>query len=277
MGTVLGAVEVVQPFVLRTVDPAPSALVGARVTSLERIGKRLVIGLDGERFIVIHLMIAGRLQWIDAGAKATRMAAPMARFTFERGTLVLTEAGSQRRASLHLVHGRATLTQFERGGLEPLEIDAQRFAERLRSEQHTLKRSLTDPRLFAGIGNAYSDEILFAARRSPVALSRSLDDDEVARLHAVTQRVLHEWSDRLHTELAGAWPREVTAFRPDFAVHGRFGEPCRVCESPIQRIRYASNETNYCARCQTDGRLLADRGLSRLLGKDWPKSIDEFT
>jgi formamidopyrimidine-DNA glycosylase len=276
MGTTLGAVEVTQPFVLRTVEPAPSALVGARVTSLGRIGKRLVIGLDDDRFIVMHLMIAGRLQWVDAGAKAKRMAATMARFVFERGALHLTEAGTTRRASLYLVRGAAALAQFDRGGLEPLAISEAQFVERLRSAQHTLKRSLTDPTLFAGIGNAYSDEILFAAQLSPVRMSRALTDGEAARLHAVTQEVLRVWSDRLHAELNGAWPTVVTAFRDDFAVHGRYGKPCRVCETPIQRIRYASNETNYCARCQTDGKLLADRGLSRLLGKDWPKSIDEM-
>jgi formamidopyrimidine-DNA glycosylase len=275
VGRTLTAIEVVQPFLLRSVSPSPADFHSARVVATHRIGKRLVLACDADRFLVMHLMIAGRLQWSDAGAKPGRMAAVMARFVLDSGTLTLTEAGTTRRASLHLVSGSGALAQFERGGLEPLDITSAEFADRLRSEQHTLKRSLTDPRLFAGIGNAYSDEILFAARLSPLTMSRALADADVDRLFVATQTVLREWTARLSFELRGAWPSVVTAFREDFSVHGRFGLPCRTCSTPIQRIRYASNETNYCARCQTNGRLLADRAMSRLLGKDWPKSIDE--
>jgi formamidopyrimidine-DNA glycosylase len=244
------------------------------VTGSRRIGKRIVLEVDGALFIVIHLMIAGRLKWRDGGGKLAR-GHNLAAFDFPNGRLLLTEAGSSRRASIHLARGEDALAQFDRGGIEPLDATLEQFAERLRLENHTLKRSLTDPRFFSGIGNAYSDEILHRARLSPIAHSTKLTEEEIARLHAATRETLIEWTDRTRAEVGDGFPEKVTAFREGMAVHGRFGEPCPVCGSPVQRIRYASNETNYCARCQTGGRLLADRALSRLLGKDWPRSIDE--
>ena len=262
------------PFVLRSVAPSPAEIAGARVTGLRRLGKRIVLELEGKRFVVIHLMIAGRLRWLGADAKPPgRIALVLARFP--TGMMVLTEAGSKRRASLHLVHGEAALEPFTRGGLEMLETDAPTFAERLRSENHTLKRALTDPRLFSGIGNAYSDEILHRARLSPLALTRKLDDEAVNTLFEATRATLLEWIERLRAEAGTGFPEKVTAFREGMAVHGRYGKPCPVCGTPVQRIRYADNETNYCARCQTGGRLLADRAMSRLLRDDWPRSIDE--
>jgi formamidopyrimidine-DNA glycosylase len=262
------------PFVLRSVAPSPAELAGARVIGLRRLGKRIVFALEGERFVVVHLMIAGRLRWSAAGAKPPGKLA-LALFTFPTGTLVLTEAGTKRRASIHLVAGEEGLESFRRGGLEVLEADQGQFAERLRSENHTLKRALTDPRLFSGIGNAYSDEILHRARLSPLALSRKLDDASVARLFEATRATLLDWTARLRAEVGSGFPDKVTAFREGMAVHGRYREPCPVCGAPVQRIRYADNETNYCARCQTGGRLLADRAMSRLLHEDWPRSIDE--
>jgi formamidopyrimidine-DNA glycosylase len=262
------------PFVLRSVSPTPTDLAGARVTGLRRLGKRIVLAVEGERFVVIHLMIAGRLRWHAAGAKPPGKIA-LALFEFPTGTLALTEAGTKRRASIHLVAGGAGLAPFMRGGLEVLEADEREFAERLRSESHTLKRALTDPRIFSGIGNAYSDEILHRARLSPLALTRKLDDEAVRRLFEATRATLLDWTDRLRAEVGDGFPDKVTAFREGMAVHGRFGEPCPVCGTPVQRIRYADNETNYCARCQTGGRLLADRAMSRLLREDWPRSIDE--
>ena len=275
VGRRLLGVRVTSPFVLRTVDPPLSALAGREVRGLCRMGKRLVWELEGELFLVIHLMIAGRFRWGAAGAKAPGKIG-LAAFDFEDGTLLLTEAGSKRRASIHLVAGRAALAQFERGGLEPLDTDAAAFAERLRSENHTLKRALTDPRLFSGIGNAYSDEILHRARLSPLKLTSRLSDEEAGRLHAATQAVLLDWTDRLRKETGDGFPGKVTAFRDGMAAHGRYRQPCPDCGTPIQRIRYAENETNYCPSCQTEGRLLADRGLSRLLKQDWPRSLDEL-
>jgi len=266
--------DVRSPFVLRSVDPPPSALEGRRVVGLTRMGKRIVFSLEGDLFVVIHLMIAGRLRWYAPGKKAGGKLV-LAVFEFPDGLLFLTEAGTKRRASIHLVAGKDALQQFERGGLEVLEADLAGFRERLTSENHTLKRSLTDPRLFSGIGNAYSDEILHRARLSPLAHTSRLTEDEIATLYQATRTTLQDWIDRLSRETGEAFPEKVTAFREGMAVHGRFGKPCPDCGSPVQRIRYADNETNYCARCQTGGRLLADRALSRLLKKDWPRSIDE--
>jgi formamidopyrimidine-DNA glycosylase len=275
LGRRLEGVRLASPFVLRSVDPPVSALAGRRVLSLRRMGKRLVLGLEDDLFIVIHLMIAGRLRWAAAGAKAPGKAG-LAAFDFEDGTLLLTEAGSKRRASLHLVAGASALTAFERGGLEPLDAEEVEFVQRLRLENHTLKRALTDPRLFSGIGNAYSDEILHRARLSPLRLTSRLSDEEAARLYHATRSVLVEWTERLRLEAGQGFPEKVTAFREGMAVHGRFRQPCPVCGAPIQRIRYAENETNYCPVCQTEGRLLADRGLSRLLREDWPRSLEEL-
>jgi formamidopyrimidine-DNA glycosylase len=263
------------PFLLRTIEPRLDELVGKRVLNVERLGKRIVFVLEDELFVVLHLMIAGRLHWKPRMAKKAGGRRGLAAFEFPNGTLTLTEAGTKRRASLHLARGRAALEEFSRGGLEVLDASREQFAERLRSESHTVKRSLTDPRLFSGIGNAYSDEILHRARLSPVKLTGRLTDDEIARLFDATREVLVEWTERLRAEANGDFPEKVTAFREEMAVHGRFGKPCPVCGTLVQRIRYADNETNYCARCQTDGKLLADRGLSRLLKQDWPRSIDE--
>ncbi len=266
--------HILNPFVLRSVTPTPSEVAGRTVVGSRRIGKRIAIELDGDVFIVIHLMIAGRLKWRDAGGKLAR-GHNLAALDFPNGRILLTEAGSSRRASMHLAAGSDALAQFDRGGLELLDATLEGFAERMRIENHTLKRSLTDPRLFSGIGNAYSDEILHRARLSPIAHSTRLTDDEIERLFDATRATLVEWTDRTRAEVGDGFPEKVTAFREGMAVHGRFGEPCPVCAAPVQRIRYASNETNYCARCQTGGRLLADRALSRLLGKDWPRSIDD--
>jgi formamidopyrimidine-DNA glycosylase len=274
VGQPLDEVRLKTPFLLRTVDPPLADLIGKRVVGVERLGKRIVLEMDGELFVVIHLMIAGRLHWKAKGAKGGGRN-DLAAFEFPAGILSLTEAGTKRRASLHLVRGRDGLAEFRRGGLEPLDATLDDFAARLRSENHTVKRSLTDPRLFSGIGNAYSDEILHRARMSPVKLTSRLTDDEIERLFDATRTTLVEWTDRLRAETGDAFPEKVTAFRPEMAVHGRFGQPCPVCGTPVQRIRYADNETNYCARCQTDGKLLADRALSRLLKQDWPRSIDE--
>ena len=274
-GRTVQQLEVRNLFVLRSVEPSPAELAGRRVVSLRRSGKRVVIGFEGELYAVIHLMIAGRLRWRAAGKKSPGKIW-LAAFAFEHGTLYLTEAGTSRRASLHLVVGTDALLPFERGGLEPLEARSEAFAARLRSENHTLKRALTDPRLFSGIGNAYSDEILHRARLSPLMLTSRISDEEVARLYDATRAVLVDATARLRAEVGDGFPEEVTAFRPEFAVHGKFGQPCPVCGAPVQRIRYATNETNYCARCQTGGRLLADRALSRLLKQDWPRSIDEL-
>ena len=275
LGHTLERVRIIKPFVLRSFDPPISAAAGLKVTSVGRIGKRLSIGLETDLFIVIHLMIAGRLRWVSAGAKAPGKIG-LAAFDFSHGTLILTEAGTTRRASITLVRGSAALAEINRGGLEVLDINLTAFAERLRLENHTLKRALTDPRLFSGIGNAYSDEILHRARLSPVKQTRRLTDGEIELLLEATKAVLLEWTDRLRAECGVGFPGKVTAFHEEMAVHGKFGQPCPDCGSPVQRIRYADNETNYCARCQTGGKLLADRALSRLLRQDWPKSIDEL-
>jgi formamidopyrimidine-DNA glycosylase len=271
----LEAIGLISPFVLRSVDPPVADIVGRRVTGLRRMGKRLVWALEDERFVVIHLMIAGRLRWAARGGRAPGKIG-LAAFDFPSGSVLLTEAGTKRRASLHLVRGQEGLAEFARGGLEPLEIGPAAFAERLRLESHTLKRALTDPRLFSGIGNAYSDEILHRAQLSPLQLTGRLSDDEIARLHEATVAVLTEWTDRLRKEAGDGFPEKVTAFRSGMAVHGRYGEACPRCGGPVQRIRYADNETNYCPACQTGGRLLADRGLSRLLKQDWPRSLEEL-
>jgi formamidopyrimidine-DNA glycosylase len=276
VGQVLEKLEIAKPFVLRTFDPPVAEIVGTTVRGVRRMGKRIVLALDGDRFIVIHLMIAGRLKWREASAKLPPKGSILAKFIFASGMLVLTEAGTTRRASIHLVRGEDALREFDRGGLEVLGATLAEFSARLRSENHTLKRALADPRLFSGIGNAYSDEILHRARLSPVMLTRRIRDEEIERLFGATKATLAEWTSRLRAEAGAKFPEKVTAFHEEMAVHGRFGEPCRVCETPVQRIRYASNETNYCARCQTGGKLLADRALSRLLGKDWPKSIDDI-
>jgi formamidopyrimidine-DNA glycosylase len=274
-GQTLQEIRLKTPFLLRTVDPPLTELVDKRVLDVERLGKRIVLRMENDLFMVLHLMIAGRLHWKPLGAKPAGRSA-LAEFEFSNGVLTLTEAGTKRRASLYLVRGREALAEHSRGGLEVLDASAEQFAERLRSESHTIKRSLTDPRLFSGIGNAYSDEILHRARLSPVKLTGRLTDEEIARLFAATHSTLVEWTDRLRAEAADKFPEKVTAFRAEMAVHGKFGQPCPVCGTPVQRIRYADNETNYCARCQTEGKLLADRGLSRLLKQDWPRSIDEL-
>lgn len=277
LGEPLVAYAITSPFVLRTVDPPLDSAVGLPVTSVERLGKRIVLGFGGEIFLVVHLMIAGRFRWLKAGNRKRippRLA--LAELEFAPGTLVLTEAGTTRRASLHLVRGRDALAPFDRGGLEPLEATLPQFAERLARENHTLKRSLTDPRLFSGIGNAYSDELLHRARLSPLKLTSKLTTEEVERLFTATRETLREWTARLRAELVDGFPEKVTAFHDAMAVHGRYKLPCPVCGTPVQRIRYRDNETNYCPRCQTEGRLLADRALSRLLKSDWPKTIDEL-
>ncbi|MFN0177870.1 MAG: Fpg/Nei family DNA glycosylase [Gemmatimonadales bacterium] len=263
------------PFLLRSVEPPLAATHGRLVTGVSRLGKRLVLELEGDLHLVIHLMIAGRLHWKAAnpkiGSKLT-----LASLEFDHGALVFTEAGTKRRASLHVVGSRAGLAEFDRGGLDVLAATPTTFGARLTAGNHTLKRALTDPRAFDGIGNAYSDEILHRARLSPLKLTKSLTTDEIATLHGAARQVLTEWIALLGADRAGGFPEKVTAFRPEMAVHGRFGKPCPVCQSPVQRIRYADNETNYCARCQTGGRLLADRALSRLLKQDWPRSLDEL-
>jgi len=273
VGRRLEAVRLLSPFLLRTAVPPIGEAIGRTVQGVERIGKRIVLALDGDLFIVVHLMIAGRLQWLAPGKSTARNA--LAFLAFDNGTLALTEAGSKRRASIHVVQGRAALQALDAGGIDVLGASREAFAERLVSENHTLKRALTDPRLFSGIGNAYSDEILHRARLSPVTLTRSLDAAAIDRLFEAVRATLVEWIERLGRE-AGEWPAKVTAFHPAMAVHGRFGQPCPDCGAPVQRIVHADNETNYCARCQTGGRLLADRALSRLLKANWPKDIDEL-
>ena len=275
LGATLQRVRLLTPFLLRSVDPPLSAVTGKRVTGLRRIGKRLVLALEDDLFLVIHLMIAGRLHWKAAGAKPPGKIG-LAAFDFSTGTLLLTEAGTKRRASLEAVRGEAALRALDPGGIEVMDASLEQFREALTAENHTLKRMLTDPRAFSGVGNAYSDEIFHRARLSPVKLTQSLDDGEIRRLYDATRAVLTEWIERLRQDAGEGFPEGVTAFRPDMAVHGRYGKPCPVCGSPVQRIVYAENETNYCARCQTGGRMLADRSLSRLLHSDWPKTLDEW-
>jgi formamidopyrimidine-DNA glycosylase len=271
----LDKLRLASPFVLRTVEPGPSAVAGKKVTGLRRVGKRIVFELEDDLFIVIHLMIAGRFKWLAKGAKVPGKLG-LAAFDFDNGTLVLTEAGSKRRASIHILRGEDAVRQMDPGGLEPLEMTLEQFRGALTRERHTLKRTLTDPHTFSGIGNAYSDEILHRARLSPVQMTTNLSPGEIETLYRATRDVLIEWIERLRIETGSRFPEKVTAFRPEMAVHGKYREPCPVCGSPVQHIVYAENETNYCARCQTGGRLLADRALSRLLNVDWPKSIDEL-
>lgn len=273
-GQALARVRIVNPFVLRTAVPPIGDAEHRRVDDVRRLGKRIVVALGGERYLVLHLMIAGRLRWLERFAKPPARIT-LATFEFAHGTLAFTEAGTKRRASLHYVAGESALASFDSGGLEIEDIDLATFAARLASENHTLKRALTDPRLFAGIGNAYSDEILHRARLSPIAHTGKLGGAEIERLFAATGAVLSEWVGRLRAEAGSAFPERVTAFRPQMAVHGRFGRPCPDCGAPVQRIVYADNECNYCARCQTNGVVLADRALSRLLHGSWPRSIDE--
>lgn len=275
VGRALEAATLQSPFILRTVNPALRELVGRTVRDVTRLGKRIVVCFDGELYLVLHLMIAGRLKWVEPGAKGPGRIT-LATFDFPEGRLLLTEAGTTRRASLHLVQGEAALSAFDRGGLEVFGASASEFGARLRSENHTVKRALTDPRLFSGIGNAYSDEILHAARMSPLVLTSRLTDRDIETLRQACRETLTAWTAQLRRDAGGRFPEKVTAFREGMAVHGRFGKPCPVCGSPVQRIRYADNETNYCARCQTGGRLLADRALSRLLKGDWPRSLDEI-
>jgi formamidopyrimidine-DNA glycosylase len=275
LGAKLESTRITHPFLLRTFDPPLAALYGRRVVDLRRVGKRVAIGFEGEHWLMLHLMIAGRLHWFPAGATKTGRAA-LAYFLFDTGTLTLTEAGSKRRASLYVFGNSKQLAEQDPGGLEILESPYEAFRKRLLAENHTLKRSLTDPQTFSGIGNAYSDEILHRARLSPIALTQKLDEPSVKRLYDAIREVLPEWIERLRTEAGEGFPEDVTAFRPAMAVHGRFGKPCPVCGAPVQRIRYADNETNYCPKCQTGGRILADRSLSRLLKDDWPRTIDEL-
>jgi len=275
IGQRLERMRLMNPFVLRSVTPPIASAEGKKVVGVRRIGKRIVIALEGRLFLVLHLMIAGRLRWLGAGAKLPGRIA-LAAFEFPNGTLVFTEAGTKRRASIHLIQGEAALAAMDPGGLDVLVAGLQEFAGRVKRENHTLKRALTDPRLFSGIGNAYSDEILHRAKLSPFAQTVSLSEEDVKRLYDATRAILAEWTERLRREAGADFPEKVTAFREGMAVHGRFRKPCPVCGSPVQRIVYAENETNYCARCQTGGKVLADRALSRLLKASWPRSIDEL-
>jgi formamidopyrimidine-DNA glycosylase len=275
VGKPIEGIRIASPFVLRTVSPSPRELVGAKVEHIERLGKRIIIGVEGDRFIVIHLMIAGRLRWKQRGEKVPNKVG-LAAFDFPNGTVIFTEASPKKRASIHIVAGRASLAEFDRGGLDVLGSTTAVFAERLRSERHTVKRSLTDPTLFDGIGNSYSDEILHAAKLSPFRMTSSITDDEVRALHQASIAILVRYTQTLRAEVGDGFPDKVTAFRPEMAVHGKYGQPCPVCGTKVQRIVYADNEANYCPTCQTEGRLLADRSLSRLLKDDWPKTLEEL-
>jgi formamidopyrimidine-DNA glycosylase len=274
-GRVLRKVRVASPFFVRTFDPPVQALEGRTVQSVARMGKRLVWAFDEALFLVVHLMIAGRLRWRDRGA-AIPGKVGLAAFDFDEGTLLFTEAGSRKQASMHVVRGREGVAALDPGGADVFAMTVDAFASALRASNHTLKRALTDPHVFSGIGNAYSDEILHAARLSPAKLTQALDDGEIARLFEAVRTVLRDWTARLQSEAGGEFPEKVTAFRPAMAVHGKYGQPCPRCGAPVQRIVYARNESNYCAACQTGGRLLADRALSRLLGQDWPKTLEEL-
>ena len=274
-GRPLERARVISPSLLRTADPPLSTAEGRVVESLHRLGKRIVLTMEADLFLVFHLMIAGRFRWRERGAKPSRKIGHAA-FDFPTGTLLLTEAGTKKRASLHVLRGEAALRALDPGGLEVIDVELPVFRERLLRENRTLKRALTDPRVFSGIGNAYSDEILHAAGLSPVKLTHKLSDDEIAALHEGIRETLLAWTARLREQVGDGFPEKVTAFRPEMAVHGKYGKPCPRCESPVQRIVYAQNETNYCAPCQTGGKLLADRALSRLLKKDWPRSLDEL-
>jgi formamidopyrimidine-DNA glycosylase len=275
VGQPLERARIVSPSLLRTVDPPLSAAEGRSVVALRRIGKRIVWEMEGNIFLVFHLMIAGRFKWRPEGTKAPAKVG-LASFDFPTGTLLLTEASPKHRASLHVVSGEAALAAHDPGGLDVLRADASAFGERLQSQSHTLKRALTDPRLFDGIGNWLSDEILHAAKLSPFQLTGKLSHEEIARLHSATQQTVREWTERIRAETGTKFPEKVSAFKDGMAVHGRYKQPCPVCGSPVQRIRYANNEANYCATCQTGGRVLADRSLSRLLKADWPRSLEEW-
>jgi formamidopyrimidine-DNA glycosylase len=275
VGHPLTGIRFASPFLLRSAVPPIAEAYGQAVRGVRRLGKRIVFSLDDELHLILHLMVAGRLRWGKQGAGIPGRVG-LAAFDFDHGTLLLTEASTRKRASLHLVRGAAALAEFDRGGLEPLTATLEQFAAALRAENHTLKRSLTDPRIFSGIGNAYSDEILHRARLSPVALTARLEEAAILALHRATQEVLAEWTERLRAQTGAGFPEKVTAFREEMAVHGKFGQPCPDCGSKVQRIKYAENETNYCATCQTGGRLLADRSLSRLLKGDWPRTLEEM-
>ncbi|REK09556.1 MAG: formamidopyrimidine-DNA glycosylase [Actinobacteria bacterium] len=275
LGETLIGVRIASPSVLRTFDPPYDAPVGQSVTGFRRIGKRIVFGFPDDLFVVIHLMVAGRLR-LEAAGKAIPKKVGLAAFDFDRASIVLTEQGTKRRAGIWVLKGEEALGDEDRGGIEPLEASPSEFKKALTRENRTLKRALTDPRIFSGIGNAYSDEILWSAQLSPVKRTGQLNDEEIAWLHGAVVESLEGWTQRLREEVGDGWPSKVTAFRPDMAVHGKYQEPCPRCGSPVQRIVYASNETNYCATCQTDGKLLADRSLSRLLKDDWPKTIEEL-
>lgn len=274
VGHVLEQIRLLDLFVLRTAVPPIDSLTKRRVTQLRRLGKRIALGFEGDRWLVLHLMIAGRLQWTAPGQKSSARNV-LAELRFDSGTLALTEAGTKRRASLHVVDGSAGLAAHDRGGIDVFSATRDEFAKVLTAENHTLKRALTDPQSFSGIGNSFSDEILHAAKLSPIALTQKLSADEISRLHAAVREVLRTWTERLRREVGEGFPEKVTAFRPEMAVHGKFGKPCPVCGTPVQRIVYAENEVNYCPTCQTGGRLLADRSLSRLLKSDWPRSLEE--
>jgi formamidopyrimidine-DNA glycosylase len=275
LGHTLTQALIASPFLLRTIEPPVAACVGHKVSSLRRVGKRIAIGFENDVWLVLHLMIAGRLHWFEK-AKKPDGRRTLAAFLFDNGCLTLTEAGSQKRASLHMATGDAGLAALDPGGIDVMTASLEQFTRGVTVGNHTLKRALTDPHVFSGVGNAYSDEILHRAQLSPITLTSRLTTDEISRLYLATGEVLRDWVERLRREAAGGFPEKVTAFRPEMAVHGRYGLPCPRCGAKIQRIRYASNETNYCAVCQTDGRLLADRALSRLLGKDWPRTLEEL-
>jgi formamidopyrimidine-DNA glycosylase len=275
LGETVTGFRIASPAVLRTYDPPYDSVVGRRVEAIDRVGKRIVFGFGDDVYLVIHLMIAGRLRW-EAPRKPIPKKVGLAALDFDAGSLILTEQGTHKRAGIWLASSRGAVTELDRGGIEPLEVDEEAFAEALRAENRTLKRALTDPRIFSGIGNAYSDEILWAARLSPVQRTSQLDDEQVSRLHQAVVSSLQEWTERLREEVGEGWPTKVTAFREDMAVHGKYGEPCPRCGSKVQRIVYSSNETNYCASCQTGGKLLADRSLSRLLKDDWPRTLEEL-